>query len=839
MSFSEECSKLCIKCMSKMKDVVLTIFLVLLGTAVFSQTGQTGSIKGKIIDAKTKEALEFVNVSIRTKDSGKTLVTGTVTDSTGVFHLSRIKNGTYILSASYIGYRTLEKEFTISSKERNINLRNLLLEEDAQAISEVQVVAQRAQMRFEIDKKVFDVASNISQAGGSASDILGNIPSVEVDNEGEISLRGNSSVTIWINGKASGLTADNQAQILEQIPAESIERIELITNPSAKFSPEGTSGIINIILKKDRKAGYYGSIQTGADTQGGYNASANINYNSGKVETYLNAGYRQRKSEGEDNTNRTNTDEAGNPVSYLNQKGKSDRNGSSVFVRAGITYNFTPKNHLSLEAFAHFGDRKSDNMIRYESNVPGSFTTSERLTHSKNSSNGNNINLDYKHEFNKNSNITARASWDLWKSDGTDTYKQHSFYPEGKETASWQQQESDNRSQSWEFQVDYVNKFSEDSKVEAGYKGSLSNRKSPVETYSGATEASAVLDELLFNKYIYDQNIQALYATYSTKLNQFGVQVGLRGEYTDTETKSLGYGEHRSEVKPYKNDYFSLFPSVFLSYSLPKDNEVQINYTRRISRPRGWQLNPFVNMTDSLNISYGNPYLDPEFSNSFEVNYIKNWEKHTLSLSAYYRNTDDVIQRIRYREGDVMKSTSANITRSSSTGAEIVAKNKFFSFLDITTTMNLYYNKLDGFSYTPEGTDTPVTGEKDDNFSWNAKMIANAMLPYAISLQATGNYNSRRIIAQGHRKSNYSIDLGARKSFFNRKVTFSVNVQDILNSRNWHSVTSGNGFRQDSDSWRKGQVFRFTLSYNFGNMKATPKKQQRQQNEMNGIEEEF
>ena len=312
--------------MSKMKDAILVIFLILLSTAGFSQSGQTGNIKGKIIDAKTKEALEFVNVSIRTKDK-KTLVTGTVTDSTGVFHLSRIKNGTYILVASYIGYRTLEKEITISPKERNINLRNIPMEEDSQAINEVQVIGQRAQMRFEIDKKVFDVASNISQAGGSASDILGNIPSVEVDNEGEISLRGNSSVTIWINGKASGLTADNQAQILEQIPAESIERRELITNPSAKVSPEGTSGIINIILKKDRKAGYYGGIQTGADTQGGYNASASINYNTGKVESYLNAGYRKRKSEGEDNTNRINTDEAGNAVSYLNQKGKSDRNG--------------------------------------------------------------------------------------------------------------------------------------------------------------------------------------------------------------------------------------------------------------------------------------------------------------------------------------------------------------------------------------------------------------------------------------------------------------------------------------------------------------------------------
>ena len=283
-------------------------------------------------------------MSIRTTGT-QTPLTGTVSDSTGVFRINRVKNGTYTLTASFIGYKSVEKEFTISPTARNVNVKNILLEEDSQVIDEIKVVGQRAQMRFEIDKKVFDVESNISQAGGSASELLENIPSVEVDNEGEISLRGNSSVTIWINGKASGLSADNQAQILEQIPAESIERIELITNPSAKFSPEGTSGIINIILKKNRKAGYYGSFQVGADILGGYNASGSINYSSGKIESYLNVGYRQRKSEGKDNTDRINLDDQGNPVSYLNQKGWNDRDGGSLFTRAGLTLHLTQTDH--------------------------------------------------------------------------------------------------------------------------------------------------------------------------------------------------------------------------------------------------------------------------------------------------------------------------------------------------------------------------------------------------------------------------------------------------------------------------------------------------------------
>ena len=451
--------------MSKVKEAVLAIFFTLFALSTFAQTG---SVRGRIIDAKTKKPLEFVNVSIRTTGT-QTPLTGTVSDSTGVFRINRVKNGTYTLTASFIGYKSVEKEFMISPTARNVNVKNILLEEDSQVIDEIKVVGQRAQMRFEIDKKVFDVESNISQAGGSASELLENIPSVEVDNEGEISLRGNSSVTIWINGKASGLSADNQAQILEQIPAESIERIELITNPSAKFSPEGTSGIINIILKKNRKAGYYGSLQVGADILGGYNASGSINYSSGKIESYLNVGYRQRKSEGKDNTDRINLDDQGNPVSYLNQKGWNNRDGGSLFPRAGLTLHLTQTDLIGIEGFGHFGNRNSNNTIRYESDVPGSFTSSERISDSDNSSKGGNINLDYKHEFSESSNLVARASWDLWVSDGTSTYKQHSLYPENKETSSWQKQESDNRSQSWEFQADYVNQFTEESKLEAGY----------------------------------------------------------------------------------------------------------------------------------------------------------------------------------------------------------------------------------------------------------------------------------------------------------------------------------------------------------------------------------
>lgn len=812
-----------------MKRFLMGILSVLFCLNGYALPDASGLVKGKVIDSKSKEALEFVNVSIRPKGSDQ-ILKGATTDLDGVFVVNNLPEGDYTLTVSYIGYKPYEKSFTIGPDQKAVSFKMIPLAEDSQVLGEVQIVGQKAQMKFDIDKKVFNVDQNIASTGGSASDVLSNIPSVEVDNEGEVSLRGNSSVTIWINGKASGLSADNQAQILEQLPAESIENIEVITNPSAKYSPEGTAGIINIVLKEDRKAGYYGSVQAGADTRGGYNASANINYSSGKIEAYANLGYRERRMKGGGYSNRLNIGAA--DTTYLDQTSASRNNGGNLFARAGMTWRITPKDYFTLGGFGMFGSRHNKNTIRYLSNTPGSFLSSTRQSNSDNKMNGGNIEIGYKHDFSKKSNLDFTASWNSWGMDNPTIYDQHSLYPGDVETTSYQRQLNNVRNHNWEFQLDYMNAFNDNQKVEAGYKGTLSRQKSPVETFSGPTEATAEEDRALFNRFLYDQDIHALYATYSAKIYGLGIQAGLRGEYSRVNTRSMGYGQTEQDVNPYKNDYFSLFPSVFLSYALPKDNEIQVNYTRRISRPWGGQLNSFMNITDSTNISFGNPRLSPQYSNAFELNYIKNWGVHILSVSAYYRNTNDVIQRIRFLEDDIMKTTYENVAKSQSAGVEIVGKNNLFRILDLTTTVNLFYSKLDGFSYLPAGQTEPVIGKPEENFSWNARMIANVILPYAVSLQVTGNYNAKQVIAQGYRKPNYSLDAGIRKTFFDKKLSLSINARDLLDSRKRHTVTSGTNFYQDDMNWRGGRTFGFTLTYSFGNMRANTKKQPKQNNMM-------
>lgn len=804
-----------------MKRFLVGVFTVIMCVYVYAVPEMLGVIKGKVVDAKSKEVLEFVNVSVR-KQGSDDLVKGTITDQSGAFSVDNLAEGNYTVTVSYIGYKPFAKNILISSSGKNVNLRTISLSEDSQVLGEVQVVGQKAQMKFEIDKKVFNVDQNIASSGGTASDVLSNIPSVEVDNEGEVSLRGSSSVTIWINGKASGLSADNRAQILEQMPAESIEKIEVITNPSAKYSPEGTAGIINIVLKQDRKAGYYGSAQVGADTKGGYNASANINYNSGKVDAYASLGYRDRKRDGGGYTDRLNVSPT--DTTYVNQTSEADGGGGNLFARLGLTYHLTGKDHFSFGGFGMFGSRTNKNTINYTSNVPGSYLTSRRLSDSDNDMNGGNLEIGYKRDFSKNSNLDFTASYNNWGMNNASIYTQTSQYETKPESSSYQKQTNNMRNHNWELQLDYVNAFNDKNKLEAGYKGTLSRENSPVETFSGVNASNAKEDEALFNRFIYNQDVHALYANYSGRISKFGYQLGLRGEYSYVNTKSLGFGQTKEQVAPYKNDYLSLFPSAFFSYALPKNNEIQLNYTRRISRPWGGQLNSFMNITDSANISFGNPYLSPQYSNAFELNYIKNWDKHMLSFSGYYRTTDDVIQRISFLEGNVMKTTYENIAKTQSAGIELVGKNKLFTFLDLTTTLNLYYYKLDGFSYLPEGASDPVIGKAQEDFSWNARMIANVILPYSISLQLTGNYNSKQVVAQGYREANYSLDAGLRKSFLNRKLSLSINARDILDSRKWHTITSGTGFSQDSKNWRGGRQFGFTLTYSFGNMRANVNK---------------
>lgn len=806
------------------KFVLLLLVGVLAPLAAMAQ----GSVRGKVVDKETGEAVEFVNIVVNPKGSSE-MAAGVITDMEGAFRVEGLKYGSYVLTITSIGYESTTREFTLSAEHKSAHFKQIAISEDNQVLKEVQVTGVRSQMKFEIDKKVFSVDQAIAATGGSASDILQNIPSVEVDTEGTVSLRGSESVTVWINGKAQGLTADNQGDILEQMPAESIERIEVITNPSAKYSPEGTVGIINIVLKRDRKAGYYGSAQAGAsmyDTDfGGFNTSANINYSSGKFDAYANISYRERHHRNENTSYRENY--YGNDTTYLDQIGYGNMNGRNMFTRAGLTWHVTEKDHLSVDLMGMMGNPRRTNVIDYtqgQGTVVGENVdfTRERDTYSEGVMRMYNISLGYKHEWSTTHWLDFTASRHHWGNQNSNEYEQVTNFGLASSKpamTSYQLQESTGNNIDYELQLDYENAFNDRHKLQAGYRGTFSRENSPVSTYADADKQQEI--ESLYNRFIYNRDLHALYATYSGKLwKNFGYQVGLRGEYYAVSTDSHHKQDGEITTHPEKIDpVFQLFPSVFLSYQLPGDNELQVNYTKRVRRPWGGQLNSFHNISDSTNISFGNPLLKPEFSNAFELNYLKSWENHMLSVSAYYRTTDDIMQRISYMEDGVMYSTSDNVAQSLSSGVEIVGKNRFFSKFDLTTTLNMYYYKLDAFHFLlPNG--EYLDGAASEDFSWNLRMMGTVALPKAWSLQVTGMYNAKSVIAQGYRAPNYGLDAGIRKQFAQGKWSFSLNGRDLLNSRRFHSEKWGPDFYQDSSNFRGGRQITGTLTYSFGNMRA-------------------
>ena len=807
-----------------MKKIV-SFFLLL---CLVSPLWAAESIKGLVVDAADQSPLDYVNITLF-KDGSIKPITLVSTDTNGAFILPTIENGKYNVRLSYVGFTTVNQ--TVEVKNTSVNLGVIKMEADSKKLGEVEVVGQGSQMRFEIDKKVFSVDQNIASSGGSASDVLKNIPSVTVDNEGNVSLRKDGNVEIWINGKASGLTADNRAQVLQQLPAESIESIELMTNPSAKYNPEGSAGIINLVLKKERKAGYYGSVSAGLiypdGGKVGQNLGANINYSSSKFDAYINLGYRAMNFQGGGFSNRYNKNKAGIDSTLISQNNIMNNSFGGLFLRAGIDYRLDSKNTLGLSGFGMAGSGNSTNTINYKQ-IDLLTNTTQRDYSRTNTGSGTrpsvNMNLDYSHEFDKKGNtFMSTLSYSNHVRGGDNRFEQSDLPTPFNDVT----QRSTDKNNEIMLKGDYTNKLTESSKLELGWQNTVSNRLSNA---SGLYTQTSVQLPAYKNDFNYDEQIHAAYVTYGNKIGSFSIQGGLRGEYfwkKSTNTTAIG-----QQTIPAKS-IIQFFPSMYLSYELKNKDEIQLNYSRRVNRPRGRQINPFRDYSDSTNISYGNPDLSPEYSSALELNYLKNWENQMLSASVYYHNTTNVIERVSFLNGGTMENTYMNLSKSQNTGLELVSKNRIFTILNLTTSVNLYYSKLDASVYqNPYNLSLTTTIPGQNNFSWSANMLANFLLSKTLSGQITGEYESPELVAQGTEAARYSIDLGMRKTFMDRKLSVSLMARDILNSNKHSSTTSGAGFSQTSETFFHGRMVGVTFSYNFGNMKpkaADMKKKQSSQ----------
>jgi len=781
------------------------------------------SIKGSVVDAGDQSPLDFVNITLFKQGSTKP-ITFLSSDTNGAFVFPTIEKGKYTVRFSYVGFTTINQVVEVNTTP--VNLGIIKLDADSKNLKEVEVVGQGSQMHFDIDKKVFSVDQNISAAGGSASDVLKNIPSVTVDNQGNVSLRKDGNVEVWINGKASGLTVDNRAQVLQQMPAESIESIEVMTNPSAKFNPEGSAGIINIVMKQKHKAGYFGSVSAGTTIPDngklGQNYGASINYSSSKLDAYVNLGYRAMSFQGGSKTDRTNfaTDNSLSNTTMLNQNNVNSTAFSGLFMRAGVDYHFDPKNTLSLSGFGMAGSGNQSSTIT--STTTDLVTNGKSLFTQENTGKGTrpslNMNLDYRHDFDKKgSNLMANVSYSNHNRTG------NSAYVYTGDTISNITQVTDDKNKELEMKVDYTNKLTENSKLEAGIQSTLGTRLS---TSTGLNNITGLYLPAYFDSFKYNEQINSAYVTFGSRYKNLTYQLGLRAEYYTKQFTDTTMASDRitKQVQPFTADpIFHVFPSFYLSYTLPNKDEMQFNYSNRVNRPRGRQINPYKNYSDPINISYGNPELLPQYVSSLELNYIKSWDAQTLSASLYYHKTDNVIEGVKYVNNNVMENTYLNIAKSQNTGLEMISKNRLFKILSLTSTLNVYYSKLDSATYSnPKFPDLKTTIPGQNSFSWSGNIMANFLLSKTLSGQITGEYESSQLIAQGRENAKYSIDLGVRQTFMNRNLSVSLNVRDLLNSDRDNTTTSGSGFTQNSSSYFHGRMLGITLSYNFGNMKQKP-----------------
>ncbi|HNF46090.1 MAG TPA: TonB-dependent receptor [Chitinophagaceae bacterium] len=816
----------------------------------------TGSLYGKLVDSKTNKPIEYASVQLlqnrfdsATKKKMDVVIAGMLTRANGEFRLENVPvMGKLKLQVTVVGFKPYEQAVSFDLKKpdngadmsammgaMDKDLGNIKIDIEEKVLDNVTVTANTSTaLRLGIDRKVFNVDKNIVSAGGSAVDVMKNVPSVNVDLDGNVTMR-NNAPQIFVDGRPTTMT-------LDQIPADIIENVEIITNPSAKFDASGgTSGIINVVLKKNKKVGYNGSVRASIDSRGKIGGGGDFNIRQEKINFFSNINYNQRKSINTGHTERTTF---GTPNTLLNQDDKSNFGGEFKFIRGGLDFFVNNRTTLSTAVNIARGSMNPNSTSIMWTDIMGTPVTSslaERLSKSNNNFRSSGVSLSMKHNFPKSGQeLTADINYRSSKNDNSNFITTDSLDYNTKNVlqSNSQRQDGAGTNKNIVFQLDYSNPINEKSKLEMGLRMSYRKDDNKNDFYFITPSGTAVYNALLSANYNSNDQVYAAYTTYSNQIKDFGYQLGLRVE-SSNYTGNL----------PDKNQTFnikfpvSLFPSIFLSNKLKNDQELQLNYARKINRPNFWQLSPFTDYSDSLNISRGNPDLKPEFTNSFELSYLKVFKKNkdNFLASIYYKNTTDLITRFQVQElspvtnKTILVNTYINASSSYVTGLELTQKTKMSKWWDLTANMNLFTSKIN----------TGIAGqpEQEQFASWFGKLNNTFKLFKNFTMQLSAEYQSKTILppggsggggrgggghggggwfgqassSQGYVRSNYFVDAGFRYEFLkNRQASISLNINDILRTRRSDVHSESPYFTQDVFRRRDPQVLRLSLNWRFG-----------------------
>ncbi|NMN38332.1 TonB-dependent receptor domain-containing protein [Pedobacter sp. SG918] len=818
------------------RTIQITLLLLSLSFSLFAQTSGKAKITGILKDAKTQETIPFATAILIDKATAKNAKI-VQTDVNGAFVMTDIPTGAFTFKISFVGYQTMVRDnIAITPATGTLNFGEIKMNPaKGNVLSEITVTGQKQGMQMGIDKKIFAVDQSVISEGGSAGDLLQNVPSVSTDMDGNVSLRGSTGVKVLIDGKPSLIAGGNVAQILQSIPASSIESVEIITNPSAKYDAEGQSGIINIVLKKNTKLGFNGSVALTAGNRNNYNANTNLSFQNSKVNIYGNYGYRYGNRVGggfQDITYKTPT----NSVSFLDQHTNSESLDKGHNAKAGIDYYITPKSVVSLSG--GFNSRENDRNEYIDVRQLNAGSNPVNLSNRNNTNNGDgksyDLNLDYTQKFKKpKEELTFNFGYSTGDNNNDQTYLTTTTYANGStvNVDSLQLINNTGNNTNYNIQTDYALPVGRAGKIEVGYRSQIrlgDNDQFAQVRLPGSDVFTR--DNRLINDFHSKDQVHALYLNYQNQIKDFGYQLGLRGEDARLDTHLEGYTGNVLTTAEGNIHYKRLYPSVFLTQKFKGDNQLQLSYTRRVNRPRPWDTNPFLDVSEPFNYRGGNPNLLPEDVHSFELGYSKYWKKVTLTSSLYFRQTNDVIQRVRSTPvNGIITSTPQNLSHQINSGVELIGRFDLIKALNFTTNVNLYQAKFAG--------DARFDIPSSSGFSWNANLTGNLTIVKNLSLQVRGDYRAPEVMAQGKRNAMYGVDGGAKYDFPNKKASLSFNVRDVFNTRRWSMTTEDKATIVDFERQFQGTMGNLTFSYRFGKTTFTGTKKKKDDQQDNRPDE--
>ncbi|HWV67845.1 outer membrane beta-barrel protein [Chitinophaga sp.] len=806
--------------------------MVVLFVASYNVNAQTPiptslKITGKVADIVTGKPIEYASV-VLLKQADSSMVTGAYTTPTGTFSLNNITPGIYVVRVTFMGYEKLEKAVRVT-EGKNTFAGTLRLQSAGKVLNAVEIKAEKPAFSMQIDRQVFDAGNMINAEGGTGTDILKNIPSVDVDIDDNITLRG-KSVTIYVDGKPSPFGDAKTA--LQMIPAESIDRVEVINNPSAKFEANGSGGIINIVLKKDKAIGYNVMFNVGGATRGEGFGSANASLRIKRFNFFANYNTRYEKVNGSGNSFRQNLITDSSNTRYFSQKSKNENNNTNNGARFGFDYFLDDHNTFTLSQGLNFNHSQNEDnfLLNYMDDKMESLRNGERVNSPYNRSNNKNTNLSYKHTFDKpNQELTAYISYSGNNSSSGSSYntQYHIASVDTLPNADRQRNRGTNGNRFWNMQSDYTSPFGKKGKLEAGVKATMRHIDNDyLATLFNWDVDDYVVSPDLSNKYNYEEDIYAGYVNFANAFGNLGYQVGVRAE----QSQLKGYSFTKDTTV--NNRFFNLFPSVFLKYNMPKNQNQSLvfNYSTRIDRPNFDQLLPYINNSDPQNIRTGNPELQPALSHKFELSYSVYYPEtnNYLSTSTYYAQTNDNIDRISTLDtiSGVTTTKPMNLATQQNMGGNVSYSLNLTKWWKVWANLNVEYSKL---------TSTAVNNE---NFSYGLNGNTQFRLPGRFSVELGGHFRSPRIQPQGTFKAMNGIDLGLRKELLERKLVVALNISDLLNSQQFSSHYETNTFIQDYERKRATRFIRLNIRYRFGKMDPNLFKKKKPQEEEEKQEEE-